>query len=82
VKKFDIWGKTLVRTFLVLLFLSCTSSAIAALADLQGGAPEEASVTVTVNKPANAVNGLLTETRRFLYLEQPVSGPMTGTRQI
>ena len=59
-KKFDIWGKTLVRTFLVLLFLSCTSSAIAALADLQGGAPEEASVTVTVNKPANAVNGLLT----------------------
>lgn len=33
---------------------------IAALADLQGGAPEEASVTIFLNKPANAVNALIT----------------------
>ena len=60
VKKFDIFRKTLIRTFLALLFVSCTSSAIAALADLQGTTPKEASVTILLNKPANAVNVLIT----------------------
>ena len=59
-KKFDFLGKSLVKTFLVVLFVCYTGSAVASLVDLQGATPEEASITVSVNKPANATNALTT----------------------
>ena len=59
-KKFDDLGKILVKTFFVLLFVSSASSAVATLADLRGRTPDEVSVTLTLSKPANTVNGLLT----------------------
>ncbi len=59
-KKFNIFRKVPVKIFLVILFVSYTSSAIASLVDLTGPAPEEAAITVTVNKPVNASNGLIT----------------------
>ena len=59
-KKLDFLGKVLVKTFLVILFASYTGSAIASLVDLTGPAPEESSIIITVNKPADASKGLIT----------------------
>jgi len=59
-KKLDFLGKVLVETFLVIFFVSYTSSAVASLVDLTGPAPEESSIIITVNKPADASKGLIT----------------------
>ncbi len=57
--KFNTLGLALAKTVLAILFVSYTSSAVAGLVDLTGPTPEESSIIVTVNKPSNAINGII-----------------------
>ncbi len=58
--KLDFSGKIFVKTFLVIFFASYTCIANASLVNLTGSAPEQSSIIIPVNKPADASKGLIT----------------------